>query len=387
MRPLHILKYMLVLCLLGNVLSCEDSSVKVEMLAYDPISDEMIYKVNTVETLADLGKLEGRATRLRGGVSIILDYLQEEVRWDRVGTPVAFSAVRIDDVYYPTDFDSLAMISVYYNIEQAMLFFESIGMPTGYLGRLDTYYRADVIEKMDPYIPEPEESVDNAFYLSISETDRGFYILPFAVEEGLINGVPLSMNPGVIAHEYSHAVFQESVYDKLPGYGIYMNEVNYGYLWALNEGIADLFAVALTGDPNFINPSISFRGVSRDASDVIIYDSSFDRNIINASQESFDPYQIGAFFSAAVYEMARRIQGLAADGPEIPKKGYRHLVAKATYNAIHNLGKQGAGQFEPADFFSYFVTQFEPGQASIICGVLIERFSIYYSEVDGCSAI
>ena len=369
-----------------GVASCDDKPYKIEMLAYDPTTDEMVYKVNTVQTISNLGKLEGRATRIRGGVSIVLDYVNSEIRWKRVDTSVAFGAVKAGGVYYPTDFDSLAMVSVYYNIEQSMLFFETLGMPKGALGGLDTYYRAKVVEKSDAFSIDEEESVDNAFYLSISETDRGFYILPFETDpqKALINGIPLSMNPGVITHEYSHAVFQELVYDKLPAYGEYMNDLNYNYLWALNEGIADIFAVALTSDPNFISASIRNRLVTRNASQAIVYTSRFDTNMIYATFDSFDPYEIGSFYSAAVYEIARRMQGLPTNAGEVPEQPFRYAVAQRTYSAISRLAEQGAADFEPADFFSLYIAETSPAETQIVCDVLRERFSIHYDEVDGC---
>jgi len=366
-------------------LSCDETPYKVEILSYDPVTDEMVLKVETIHTLDDVGKLEGRATTLLGGVSIELDYLSGMVRWNRVGTPVAFNAIQADNVYYPVDFDSLAMVSVYHNIEQSMLFFESIGMPEGALGDLDTYYRADVLEIYSDDWTQNEKSVDNAFYLPISETDRGFYILPFDLSYALVDGVPLSMNPGVIAHEYSHAVFQNLIYDKMPPATTNQTTIYDNYLWALNEGIADIFAVALTGDPDFIKSSIQHRAVTRDASEVILYTTSFDENIMNTVWgESLDPYEIGAFISATVYEMGRRFQGFAPNGSTIPGPAMRKAMARFTYNALFQLGAGTVKFFEPADFFSELMTQLAPAQKQIACDVLLERFAIHYDEVEGC---
>lgn len=372
-----------------SLLSCGEDSYDIEMLAYDFEADEIVTKVNTVKTLDDLGKLEGRATRLRGGLSIELDQISGMVRWNRVGTPVAFNALEIDNVYHPTDYNSLAMVSVYYNIEAIMLYMEALGMPKGKLGRIDTYYWADVTDIYSSGMGTvvKEKSTNNAFYLSLSQRDRGFYILPFDLSPKLlsqVDRVPLSMNPGVIAHEYSHAVFQELVLDSLPKGGVELAITPYNYLWALNEGIADIFAVASTGDTDFITASISDPTARRDALDVVEYKFSYDSNIRNKGTYFDDPYEIGQFFSATIYEIARRFQGLAPNGLTKADAPARREVARITYKALSALPKFGIHNFRPADFFTVFVSHVGPGRHETVCQVLSERFQIHYTEVEGC---
>lgn len=375
--------------LLGNLvwLGCDESPYEIEMLAYDSQTDSMVYQVNTVTTIHDLDRLKGRATTMLGGLSFELDYVIGEIRWKRVGTPVAFNAQKTNNVYYPEDFDSLAMISIYYNIEQSMLYFESLGMEKGALGGLDTYYWADVLEIFPESNGVPQKEINNAFFLMIDANDRGFYIEPFGDDVNGVeyNGIPFSMNPGVLMHEYSHAVFQTFVYDKLNVPSIdYIDAESRNYLYGLNEGIADVFAVALTGDPDFMRPSLSVIGVTRDASQRIVYTAKWDNDVAYKSEVDFDPYEIGAFVSATLYEIERRLQGLPPNGVGIPNEKIRRNVAYATFNALSILGEAGAENFILPDFFNAFTQLLTSVQQSIACQVLSERYTIHFTEIEVC---
>lgn len=378
------------LFLILAALGCDNHPVKVEILTIDQKTKTLDLRVATVKSVQNIGKLEGRATRLRGGISMELDYIEEVARWHRVGTPVAFNAIKSNGILYPADFNSLAMVSVYYNIEQAMLFFESIGMIPGELGRLDTYYWADVLEiNYDDYgAITREKGSNNAFYLALSQDDRGFYVMPFDLQDtqSAVDRVPLSMNPGVVTHEFAHAVFQHLVYDALPNGGKDLLPTPYNYLWALNEGIADIFAIALTGDNDFITASISNPGVQRNAAEFIEYDEFLDDHVQRAGDSFKNPYEIGSFISATVYEIARRFQPLPPNGPTRPALRARKVVAKITYDTLAVLVNYGADNFVPADFFSIFLTHplIGPGRRQIVCDVLAERFKIHYDEVEGC---
>lgn len=367
--------------------ACEAPRYDVEMLAYDPATDQMVLQVNTVETLDDINLLEGRATRIRGGVSVEI-HSDGTVKWKNKGNTVAFNAVKLDGVYYPADYDSLAMISVYYNIEQAMLFFESIGMPEGELGRLDTFYWADVLDKFSSET-ETELLVNNAMYMAVDAFDRGFYVVPFELNQMDTPNIALSMNPGVIAHEYTHAVFQSLVNDRLPDVlqfstfdpAYYQNS---NYYYGLNEGVADMFAVAFTGDPDFMRPSINHAMIVRNANEKIIYNEWMDRNAAGRTVAEFNPYEIGAFISATIYEIARRINGLVADGNSVPDRASRLNVAEKTYNTLKILGESAIADFVPSDFFSIFLGQLASEEKTLACQVLQERFEIHYTEVEGC---
>ncbi|MBN2714586.1 MAG: hypothetical protein JXX14_01950 [Deltaproteobacteria bacterium] len=366
---------------------CEESILKVEMLAYDPVSDQMVYKINTVETLDDVPTLSGRATRIRGGISI--DISGDKVTVNRAGTPVAFNSVKIKGVHYPADYDSLAMISIYYNIEQAMLFFENLGMDTTTMGKLDTWYWADV-NIIAPTNSETDEAIlNNALFLAVNGDNRGFYVMPFDTTR--IDGpdVPLSMNPGVLTHEYAHAVFQYLVLDRLPAHIQYPSVdspfyINANYRMALNEGIADVFAVARTGDPDFMVTSIKSTMIARNAESEIVYTDWMDRNAAGYTYYPFDPYQIGAFISSIVYEIARQIAGIPDGNDDVPADAIRFRIAKWTYDSLQRLGEENLPDFVPAHFFSQFVAQMSKEQQLVACAVLAERFMPHYSEVEGC---
>lgn len=363
---------------IGLFTACKESSYQVEMLAYDAEQDSLVYQVNTIETLYDINSLNGRATEMLGGTSIEIDYESNQVRWNRVGTPVAFNAVKSGDTYYPEDYNSLAMVSIYYAMEQAMKYFESIGMKSSTVGSIPTHFWANVLEIGLLYSDQEQKSLDNAFYLAISQNERSFYILPF--DE--INSIPLSMNPGVLTHEYSHAVFQAIIYDKVVGGEGELDIITSHYLYGLNEGIADIFAIALTGDPDFMRHSIDNVLVTRDARQTIKYTSSFETYIGDTFR--FDAYQIGAFVSAAIYDMERRTDGIASNEDEIPSIETRRSWAIAVYNTLFNIGERGPELFELPDFFNALNEQLNETELQIACEVLLQRYAMHYNEIVGC---
>jgi len=374
---------LLIVLLSALLCACDGVGADVEILTYDQATDSYTFQIVTVETLTDIDRLEGRATALIGGTSMRLDYTEGMVKWDRVGRPVSFGAMKSDGVYYPEDFASLAMISTYYNIERAMRFFAILGLPEGDLGRLDTYYLADVVEiYADPFTGQVDEirGRDNAFYLAVDERTRGFYILPLETIEHL----PLAMNIGVIVHEYAHAVFQHLVYDRMADGGAGLNSTAYNYIYSLNEGVADIMAVMHTGDPDFMTHSLDDSWAARDASALILYRPSYDTNAMTYVDLSFDPYEIGAFISAAVYEATRRMDGLSPLEAGIPGETLRTDVAASVLDALRATGGEDLSDFTPALFFDRLISRLDPDRAAHLCSVLRARYAIHYGDLAGC---
>jgi hypothetical protein len=361
-------------------ISCDPGPVTVHLLSYNPDEDRYEFQVQEITTLENVARMRGRATELIAGTDLTLDYVEQQIRWQSDGNPVAMGYFIHDNVVYPEDFSSMVMAAVYRNIELAMLMFEDAGLPPDLLPAMQTYYEARVTVIEYDFWGEKQEyqERDNAFYLPISETDRGFYVLPYDEFQTL----PLPVNTGIMAHEYTHAVFDELVYIPLGSGTVYNNWPLYNEFAALNEGLADGFAVALTGDPDFMSHSIS-DDWSRDASRSIYYNAIWDVEIQNAQPKYFDPYHIGEFLSAFFYETTRLMDG-AAPG-ELISEASRREMARLMLAALEAFGSQKSSAPDRiSDYLSFLVAHMTDAQTAVACGVLLERYTIHYERVTPC---
>jgi hypothetical protein len=372
--------------------ACDPGTVSVELLDYDSDEDAYAFRVVDIETLDDVNRLEGRATSLVGDAELELNYQTNLLKWTEPGYHVAFGAVTSGGVLVPEDFDSLAMVSIYYHLERSLLYFEDIGFDSKRLVPMKTYYwpKFTVIDTGGAR----EIQADNAFYLYATKKERGFYVFPYS-EFGWL---PLSMNGGVMTHEFAHAVYDALVTvpnrEWIDAGGLSLAASNFVY--ALNEGVADTIAVARLGDPDYMSHSIaagtyvsscngSIDDVVRNASLASDYTEAMDDAARTTAQDAFCPYEIGAFVSSLMYETERRLDGLGDTDMEPPSIDSRERVSEALVRALDQLGQSLSSNVELWDFFDLFVAALGDGAPPIAaCEVLSEYYTMYYGQIEGC---
>jgi hypothetical protein len=383
---------LLAIALAAAFAGCDPDPVEVELLAYDQASDTYTFQAVTLETIEDLGELSGRATSVIGGAAFTYNLGTGIMKWDDAGNPVAFAAVEADGVLVPEDFDSLAMVSTYYGLELSLLFFEKIGMPRGTLVHLDTYYwpRFKTI-----YADGESEIIsDNAYYMYLSQDERAFFVFPFEQ----FQWIPMSINSGIMTHEFSHAVFDQVVDEPNRALIPNMEPASRNFLYGLNEGWADYIAVARTGDPDFMSHT-SPKGVFgiqcnsagwvelvRDAAIVYHYNVGIDTEARTVPIDEFCPYDIGSFVASTMYGVARQLDGYDhADYDAVPSREAQERVAAWFYRAMEELGQTMALDFELWDLFG-LMAALAPSEADRVeyCDTLSERYYIYYAAVEGC---
>jgi hypothetical protein len=322
-----------------------------------------------------------------------LNYQTNLLKWKEPGYRVAFAAVAADGALVPEDFDSLAMVSIYYQIERSLLFFEDEGLDSSRLVHMETYYwpKFTIIEADG----QKQIMVDNAFYLYATSADRAFYVFPYEQ----FGWLPLSMNGGVMTHEFSHAVYDALVTEPnrawIDGGGMTTSATNFVY--GLNEGVADVFAVARLGDPDFMSHSIAkavyvsscnggpYKDIVRDASVPEPYTAAFDSAAQNRPLAEFCPYDIGMFFSSAVYASELRYEGSAEGEGVIPSDATRSAFGEALLRALDRLGQSLPPDFELYDLFDLLLEELPDDAARVAtCSVLEELYAIHYAEITGC---
>jgi hypothetical protein len=224
-------------------------------------------------TLTDLISFSGAVAVLRGGADIRVDgsdpLLQtnngnltedqlERIFVKNAGREPRGNFVGSGGVFWPADFHTWNLTTTYFNLEQAFLYFQAMGAAGEDIALAKVYYFPSFV--LAETSNEPLK--DNALYFS---PIRAFAILPF----NQLQELPLAMNSGVIAHEFSHWVFNRLVYG---GRGIpepfekwlfgVTPQIN--ILKSLDEGLADYHAhgasCAAVGsgcDTRFLSASLS----------------------------------------------------------------------------------------------------------------------------------
>ncbi len=282
-----------------------------------------------LRTVTDTVALEGAVARLIGGARIDVDprdpllqlnggnltdeqllqvFLKEPGRSPRA------HFVSKDGVLWPADFHTWNLVTTYYNFEQAFDHFQAVGVPGGTLGQVPVYYFPDF--RLREVSARPQQ--DNALYFS---PVKAFVVLPF--EE--LQATPLSINGGIVAHEYAHLIWSREVMGDaaLPqvfGRWTTTASVNVNILKSLDEGLADFHAYAASCrtafgcDPRFM--SSSFNEAQADARDISRQDLCLTDGLRNTlvtlgvnefTGRSFH-YAVGSALASSLYH--------AGSGPE-----------------------------------------------------------------------
>lgn len=225
------------------------------------------YEVRQVElkTVTDIVSLDGPILNLLGGARIVVDpadpLLQSnggnlsdeqlgEIFVKSKGMPPRASYVEKDRVLWPTDFHTWNMVTTVYNFEKAFDYFQTLydGKPTDELLGSKVYYFPTFILLEAGNNPMQ----DNALFFS---PVQGFAVLPF----DKLQQTPLSINLGVVGHEFSHRVFNRKVYEgraipdplqKWLGIGSSSTPA-VNLLKAIDEGLADFHAQGINCNTEF----------------------------------------------------------------------------------------------------------------------------------------
>ncbi|MCY1021913.1 hypothetical protein [Pyxidicoccus sp. MSG2] len=208
-----------------------------------------------LKTVTDIVSLNGTVADFRGGARIVFDSEDQDLQ--TATTPEAFvnallkeeghdvtaSYINQDGVLWPADFHTWNMVTAYYNLERAFDYFQTVGnIPAADFKKpVTTYYFPEFIladVDKDPLL-------DNALYFSVMES---FLVLPF----DQLQRAPLAINAGIIAHEYSHRIFNLKVYggqpfpEALSLWAASGSSPGANVLKSFDEGLADYHAYGTT---------------------------------------------------------------------------------------------------------------------------------------------
>lgn len=335
--------------LLGLVLlaACEPSvTAPVKVMAIVP-NNMGTYDTKQVEltTPDSVIHMTGKLLTLIGGAqiefnpsdpqlsSVTSEEQYSEVLLKNKGGSVRANFVDKSGVLWPSDFHSWGMTTTYYNFEQAFAYFQRIydGKSTDELKGVRVLYFAgykDLSNGVDV------ELRDNAiFYPPV----KAFVILPFEK----LQKVPLSLNLGVVGHEFAHLVFNKKVYGGagLPAPLLSWTLTPFNLLKSMDEGFADFHGYGLTcttaGSGAGCKSSLlsdSFSNASDVAARNIIDDKRCMTQALRAAFRNFQPgqwissqemYQVGTLIATSLF---------LASSP----LGKEDVMQKALINSLDN---------------------------------------------------
>lgn len=208
-----------------------------------------------LETISSIVGLKGSVVNFVGGASIVLDPTDPQQQnlgalsddqlanalYRARGTEVHANLIDKSGVLWPADFHSWNMVTSYWNFEQAFLYFNEIydGKPTTAIAGADVLYWGSY-KNLFISDPQRQDLVDNMIYYP---PVRAFLIAPFKDAQK----VPVSMNTGIVGHEFAHRVFTNLAFGNqtLPAeLGLQGAPTN--IIRSLDEGLADYHAYGVT---------------------------------------------------------------------------------------------------------------------------------------------
>ncbi len=188
------------------------------------------------------------------------------------GRPLDLAVVREGNVYRPLDADALLILTSAHHLLASRQAFDELG-----LAELEPPFPALRVVFFPRRIDAGAfgtPTTDNAFF---SDSIGGFAIL----RSNVLRDLPLSANRGVLAHEFTHAIFAHLTRNNPPAI----------LLAGLQEGLADVHGAHQSGDPDFVGKSVPQLSQARDLS---------VRRVFDARAETTDVLQQGPYLHGAV---------------------------------------------------------------------------------------
>lgn len=208
-------------------------------------SSGFAYEVVTFKYLQDVQHADGIIAAIRGGAALNAEGSVEDLIsgdpnriYSKKGNQVYVDYfVDKDGVVVAKNFDSLAMLSLYYSFEQIVDFWV-----TNYDFRLEEFSKFNVL-----YDPQLQVEKDNIKATATQRLNASY--MPglgdfFVWKTSRIEKIPLKMNPIVLAHEFGHKIFDMRFAKSNFEFSHSSNSSKEAAeaLSGINEGLADFMA-------------------------------------------------------------------------------------------------------------------------------------------------
>lgn len=265
------------------------------------------YDVRTIEfqTLVDFSEVKGLLAEVKGGARVNLNSDADEIIrtdnpdgiYEDPGQSVLIDYSLRGGVAYPKDFGSMASLGIYHNFERTFLFWAnfldiSLDNFLATFGFTTIHSNPTISSTSGVLTGNVRIKVNAAFLPGIR--DLWFF------KQSRVAKVPLKLNFGVMAHEFSHSLFDLWVAKKNPDFYDSSRIFNGDVLSGMNEGVADFFSILVTGSEREFGESLSELEISRTPPVRWTYS-----NYIERCGRSF--YCHGSVLNSALFEVSQNI--------------------------------------------------------------------------------
>lgn len=390
--------------------------VIVEALVPDPDARGGVVLGDVVlESVIDLQRGEGSLFDVRGGLTVNVSDLNEiadddfadmieRVRGDGgddVDARMGFDGTR----YVADDYETLFYFSMFENFESAFDRATEFGDDSEATSRKALVGMFATVQYA-PFFPVTLLSTDNAAYAPPVD---GWLALRTALQDG----VPFAMHRGVIAHEFGHRLFFMNAFRSVDGgFEVWRDDATdteqgedevreQMLLKGVDEGLADVFAIAALRDKDAINRAFTEAGdafaaeaprrdVEGEFADVATYDGLKDLSLDVAVLEdcqltradfvrSFNFYCVGTVLAAALWESSGK-------DPEVLSSE----IEPAVIRALPRIGEQMVNgvAFDVDVFLAPLGEELPPGDVrDAFCEAVGRRFTslVEGGRVPACS--
>lgn len=370
--------------ILVGIMSCSNESVDKPIKAkiVIPTSLGYTYKEVEISSLTSIDPLEGTYVDIKGNAELdIAEDVDEIVKsssptdiYKTKGEKIKINYIVKDGVVVPKDFASLSALTIYHNYETVFKFWEdNFSLSLTDFGKLTIYNNPKLTFTSDDLTATVETKVNAAFLPGT----RDFW---FFKKSGIAK-IPLKMNLGVLAHEFSHAIFDDRFAERsVANYETASEEADF-ILSGINEGIADYFAFMVTG--RVTDFSLSIEQLAEEREMPVPWRLS---TVIDAP--CFDSfYCIGSIVASSLYEISNSLASKYDNS--------RVEVGKAIYAALGTEEvKTFWDQYKDSNLFliSHLLieikNQADPADLSVYCESFKKWFDtpdeLEYLEANGC---
>ncbi|MCX6130105.1 MAG: hypothetical protein NTX25_13700 [Proteobacteria bacterium] len=202
----------------------------------------------TIDSLQDLDSMSGDFGTLKGQASLNLDADFNEIMasadpsaiYRDHGRTVHTDYLVKNGVIIPQNFQTMEMLGLYYSYQRTVRFWEQhLDFSFARDSPPSLFYNPQLFSEADGEPMELSTTMNAAYLPSVQD----FWFFKTASRER----VPVKMNFGVIAHEFSHYIFDAQFAQFDPNIYKAQLHLNEFFLAGLNEGLADYFSFVVTG--------------------------------------------------------------------------------------------------------------------------------------------
>jgi len=260
------------------------------------------YRFRDVEfsTLRSIGPVQGDFALVKGSAILNLNSDINEVIassdpaaiYSDRGHGLSIDYTLKDGVVYPRDFTSMAALAIYYNFERTFKFWQEYNnLSIDDFGFTTIYNNPILKADTGNTSTEIETKVNAAFLTGV----RDLWFL----KKSKLALVPIKMNFAIMAHEFFHSLFDLLVAQKDVDFYNGSSSASFT-LSAINEGMADFFAILVTERKAELGESLAIMASSR-----VPPVSWFESNYRFACGSSY--YCLGSVLNSALYEAGETI--------------------------------------------------------------------------------